>query len=131
MIKGDIILLRGVSGSGKSTVAELITDKDNICCADDFFMVNGEYVFDGAKLKEAHEYCRTKCRLRMAVKAPIIIVANTFTREWEMQEYYDLAKEFNYRVHSIIVENRHEGKNVHNVPEEVIEKMKNRFEIKI
>ena len=130
-MKKDLILIRGISGSGKSTLAEAITDKENICTADDFFMDKGEYKFDGSKLKDAHAYCQTKCRLRMAVGAPLIIVANTFTKEWEMKAYFDLAQEFKYRVHSVITENRHGGKNKHNVPEETLEAMKTRFEIKL
>jgi hypothetical protein len=58
-----------------------------------------------------------------------IIVSNTFTQEWEMQPYYDLAEKYGYRVYSLIVENRHDGKNQHGVPQETLEKMKNRFEI--
>jgi len=34
-------------------------------------------------------------------------------------------------VFTIVVENRHGGTNVHNVPEDKIEQMKNRFEIKL
>jgi len=34
-------------------------------------------------------------------------------------------------VASIIVENRHGGKNVHGVPEDKVEIMRNRFEIKL
>ena len=60
-----------------------------------------------------------------------IAVSNTFTQEWEMEAYYNLAKEFNYKVFSIIVENRHDGVNSHGVPEEKLEQMKNRFEIKL
>ena len=48
-----------------------------------------------------------------------------------MQPYFDLAKKYGYTVFTIIVENRHGGKNVHNVPENVIESMKNRFEYKL
>jgi hypothetical protein len=48
-----------------------------------------------------------------------------------MQPYYDLAKEYGYMVFSIIVENRHGGKNVHNVPEGKINQMRDRFQIKL
>jgi hypothetical protein len=48
-----------------------------------------------------------------------------------MDSYYDLAKKYGYRVHSLIVENRHGGVNEHGVPEENLEQMKNRFEIKL
>ena len=60
-----------------------------------------------------------------------IIVSNTFTQEWEMEAYFDLAKQWNYRVTSLIVENRHGGVNIHGVPDDKLEQMKNRFEIKL
>ena len=128
----ELILVRGISGSGKSTVAELIIPRNEVCSADDYFINGkGEYKFDVTKIKEAHQYCQTKCRLKMANDTPIVVVANTFTREWEMKEYYDLAESFGYRVHSIIVENRHGGENVHGVPDETLQKQKDRFEIKL
>jgi phenolic acid decarboxylase len=60
-----------------------------------------------------------------------IVVANTFTQEWEMEPYFTMAERYNYRIHSVIVENRHGNKNVHNVPDEKILAMTNRFEIKL
>jgi hypothetical protein len=62
---------------------------------------------------------------------PIVVVSNTFTQEWEMEAYYLLAEELGYRVVSMIVENRHNGKNIHGVPEDKLEIMKNRFEVKL
>jgi hypothetical protein len=62
---------------------------------------------------------------------PKIVVSNTFTQEWEMDNYYKLAERFGYRVYSVIVENRHGGVNEHGVPEEKLEQMKNRFEINL
>ena len=60
-----------------------------------------------------------------------IVVANTFTQEWEMKTYYEMAERYKYRVHSVIVENRHDGVNEHDVPEETLVKMRNRFEVKL
>ncbi len=48
-----------------------------------------------------------------------------------MESYYNMAKEYGYMVFSMIVENRHRGKNVHGVPTEALERMKNRFELKL
>jgi hypothetical protein len=62
---------------------------------------------------------------------PEIVVSNTFTQEWEMEKYYELAEEYGYKVFSIIVENRHGGINQHGVPAEKLEQMKNRFQIKL
>jgi predicted kinase len=46
-----------------------------------------------------------------------------------MRPYFDLAKNYGYKVFSIVVENRHGGTNQHEVPEEVLTKMRERFEI--
>ena len=43
----------------------------------------------------------------------------------------DLAKEFGYTVVSLIVENRHGGENVHGVPADKVQEMRDRFEIKL
>jgi hypothetical protein len=60
-----------------------------------------------------------------------IVVSNTFTQEWEMKFYKLIAKKYGYKVYTIIVENRHGGVNQHGVPEDKVEQMKNRFEIKL
>jgi hypothetical protein len=93
-------------------------------------MDNGTYKFDASKLKDAHEWCRIRCEEFMQIELKIV-VSNTFTQAWEMQPYYDLAKEYGYRVYSLIVENRHEGINEHGVPEEKLVQMKNRFEVQL
>ena len=84
----------------------------------------------------AHNYCQTQTEAWMKnegiqVNSNKIVVSNTFTQEWEMLPYYELAEKYGYRVFSLIVENRHEGKNIHGVPDDKLEVMKNRFEIKI
>ena len=60
-----------------------------------------------------------------------IVVANTFTEEWEMKPYFEMAERYNYRIHTVIVENRHGNKNIHNVPDEKLQSMKSRFDIQI
>ena len=60
-----------------------------------------------------------------------IVVSNTFTRAWEMEPYFELAEKYGYKVHTLVVENRHGGVNEHNVPAEEIEQMKNRFKIRL
>jgi len=60
-----------------------------------------------------------------------VVVSNTFTQEWEMEPYFELAKKYGYKVFSIVIENRHGNKNKHGVPEDKVEQMKNRFEIKL
>ena len=123
-----LFLLRGLPGSGKSTLAEVIGGTH--LEADKFFMKNGKYQFNPSQLKNAHEWCRSECERAMEWGLRIV-VSNTFTQEWEMKPYYELAEKYGYMVFSIITENRHKGKNVHNVPEETLDKMRKRFEINL
>ena len=135
--QGDLILLRGIPGSGKTTLANVILQQPNnnpqeILSADDFFDDgNGGYNFDPTKLKEAHNYCQFRCSERMRQQKSRIVVANTFTQEWEMDEYFKMAERYDYRVHTIIVENRHGNENIHGVPKDKVQQMKKRFEIKL
>ena len=60
-----------------------------------------------------------------------IVVSNTLTQDWEMKPYFDLANKYGFRVVSLIIENRHGGTNIHGVPEEKIQAMRDRFEISL
>ena len=126
----ELILLRGLPGSGKSTLAKAI---GGLHFEADMYFVdeNGNYNFDGSQIKDAHAWCQNKVRISMETGVEKIVVSNTFTQEWEMKEYYDMAEKYGYRVYSIIVENRHGGTNQHGVPADRLEIMKNRFEVKL
>lgn len=130
----SLVLLRGLPGSGKSTLAKMLIGDKDYCHkeADMYFMdSDGNYKFDSSKLREAHNWCREEIEFAMKYEHSPIVVSNTFTLEWEMEEYYKLAEKYGYRVHSLIVENRHGGVNQHDVPQETIEKMRKRFTFKL
>jgi predicted kinase len=131
----NLYLLRGLPGSGKSTLAKQLggshfeTDKY-------FVDENGEYKFDGSKLKEAHQWCQDSVSNAMVLnhttgENETIVISNTFTQEWEMEPYMNMAKEWGYKIFTIIVENRHGGVNQHGVPYEKLQQMNDRFEIKL
>ena len=134
MVMKQLILLRGLPGSGKSTFAKSLGGIH--IEADQYFTHAGEYKFDASQIKNAHNYCQSQTRAWMShngeqIKTDKIIVSNTFTQEWEMDAYFEMAKEFGYQVFSLIVENRHGSMNVHGCPEDKIEQMRNRFEIEL
>jgi len=125
-----LYIVRGVPGSGKTTLAKQLTA--NVFEADHYFYDNdGNYNFIPSEIKEAHKECQQFVGYAMESGIEKIAVSNTFTQEWEMEPYFELAKKHGFNVFTIVVENRHGGLNQHGVPEDKIEQMKNRFEIKL
>jgi predicted kinase len=127
----NLIILSGVSGAGKSTFADIIAagrdqwHQVKIFSTDDYFMVNGEYKFDSTKLPLYHSFCQDDVMEAMGdLTVDDIIVANTFTVEEHIQSYIALAEEYEYNVIINTVENWHESKSVHNVPDYAIERQK-------
>jgi len=122
--------VRGLPGSGKSTFAKSL---GGVHFEADMYFVdeNGVYNFDPTKIKMAHNWCMIQTQKAMVDGEPKIVVSNTFTQEWEMETYFKLANENGYQVYSIIVENRHGGKNTHGVPDDKLQIMKDRFQIKL
>ena len=135
----ELFLLRGLPGSGKSTLADSIGG--SWIEADTYHLdEEGKYDWKPENVKASHEWCQDCVENWMswqveheleADSANRIVVSNTFTQAWEMQPYYDLAEKYGYRVYSLIVENRHSGINSHSIPQETLDKMKNRFECKL
>lgn len=96
-----VIILRGISGSGKSSIAKHyqslalacsssssscvpsaafptnIVVRSLICSADTFFMRNNRYVFDSKLLSQAHSACLASFLALLASHTPHVIVDNT------------------------------------------------------
>lgn len=127
-MKKNVIILRGVSSSGKSTVAKLFGYDPVICTADDFFYDGDDYKFDPRFLGAAHEQCFQKFLFALDDdKIETIVVANTNTKESDFQEYIDEARKRDIMVFSLVVEKRHSGQNDHDVPEKTIRKQEQRI----
>ena len=129
----DLIIIRGLPwlGSGKSELAKKFGSKA-ICTADDYHTDrNGKYNWKPENINKAHLWCQRKCRRFMKKGIQNIIIANTSTAERELKPYINLGKEFSYRIFSIITENRHGSENTHDVPEKTLDKMENRFNVKL
>jgi NEDD4-binding protein 2 len=131
-----LIILRGLPGSGKSSFAKYMFS-NNVFEADQYFYdENGNYNFDASKLHAAHLDCQKRVEELMKMSDTTqygdeIVVSNTSTTEKELEPYLKLAEKYDYKVVSLIVENRHGNKSVHNVPDETMEKMRKRFNIKL
>jgi predicted kinase len=123
-----LILIRGVSGSGKTTYAEKLKKEDPSFShyeADMYFYRNGEYHFDPKKLKQAHDWCKAQTEIDLMF-GRTVIVSNTFTQKWEIEPYIQLAKK--YEADIIIKKATGVYQNIHGVPTEALEKMRQRWE---
>jgi len=133
MPSNHLILLRGLPGSGKTTLAKLLSEngKYPVFSVDDYFThpQSGEYNFEFDKNHLAYKQCEENVRSAMQNGNEKIFLHNTFTLEWEMEPYFKLASEFNYQIHVLTVENRHGSNNVHEIPFEHLKKMAEKYKV--
>lgn len=111
----EMVLIRGLPGSGKSTMAREMTDYRHLE-ADMYFEVDGEYVYDASKIKAAHDWCVAMAK-ECLEQGLNVVVSNTFVKTWEMQRYIDLGYPFK------IIELQQRWDNIHGVPKDKIEMM--------
>jgi uridine kinase len=118
-----VIIVRGVSGVGKTTFANIVAEPKVVCTADDYFEQGGKYNFDPTKLGEAHK--QSMNRFDQALMNPAvknIVVANTNVKPTDYQYYVDKANEAGVKVIYVVLEKRHDNPNVHSVPDHVLQR---------
>lgn len=102
----QIIILRGVPGAGKSTLAQQIIadayakgEKAVVFSSDDYFTTPaGEYRFDSTQLPQAHASCFHRFLEFLQRGFGIAIVDNTNTRIFEMSPYVLAAQAYGFEV---------------------------------
>jgi len=128
----NLIILRGLPGSGKSTLAKELSEngKYPVFSVDDYFTnAEGNYNFEFDKNHLAYKNCEENARRSMQDHVQKIFIDNVFSIEWEIEPYFSLASQFNYRVFVLTVENRHHGKNMHDISDGQIKKMAEKYKV--
>jgi predicted ABC-type ATPase len=129
----EVIVLRGVSGSGKSTYAARRAAQSRagarvaIVSADDFFVgEDGGYTFAPEKLSLAHGACFREFMANITLEVETIIVDNTGGSASEIAPYLLAASAYGYEaeVHQIVCDVALASeRNVHGVPTARVEAM--------
>jgi predicted kinase len=124
-----LILIRGIPGSAKSTLGKMLAHEKCIHLeADMYFVRDGEYKWDGAKIGAAHLWCQSRTDDELG-NGNSVVVSNTFTTQKELNPYLEIAKSHNIIPMIVLMQNDYG--NIHSVPDETIQRMKNRFEYQI
>jgi predicted kinase len=133
-VKRSLVLLRGLPGSGKSTLAALLSEEGKypVFSVDEYFTdENGNYNFEFQKNHMAYKSCESRVRNAMEEGRIKIFVDNTFTLDWELEPYFKLASEQDYRLFVVTVENYHGGVNQHEISDEQLKKMASKYKISL
>lgn len=124
-----LIIVRGLPGSGKTTLAYALVRSGLVLNhheADQFFTdEDGAYNYLKSKIGKAHEWC-IGCVEDSLKNGESCVVSNTFVRKREMKPYFELAERYGVDVQVITAQGP--WKNEHDVPDEVITRMKQNWE---
>lgn len=99
----QVIVMRGLSGSGKSDYVKRHFPKAVVVSADNYFMVDGEYRFDVTKMQDAHNACWRGFYAAVQARAELIVVDNINAALAEVGPYFLPAKAHGYAVKVITI----------------------------
>jgi len=138
-----LYLIRGLPGTGKTTMGEKLirytrahpswNDGIMVAADDYFYCEDGVYRFDPKLLPLAHADCQFRASIGLR-DGKDVVVHNTFSQRWEMQEYIDMAEKSGVRL--VVLDLFDAGctdeqlteRNSHGVPLHAIQRMRERWE---
>ena len=117
----QLIVVRGIPGSGKSTAAKKLEDKGFVHVENDmYFMRDGKYKFDIDQAKDAANWCYDYAD-RCLSDGDNVVVSNVFVTIRSINRYKTLAKKHNAEFKVFRMSGNF--KNLHDVPEKVFNSM--------
>jgi predicted kinase len=129
----NLYLIRGLPGSGKSTFAATLAralDCDHWEHDQYLYTEEGEYLWTEGRMAYAYRQCLLDTEATMERQEPVV-VSNVFPTAKSLKNYRKLAEKYDYRVTYIVVENRRGGVNIHDVPQEALDNMREAFQVSL
>ncbi|KAG8524728.1 NEDD4-binding protein 2-like 2 [Galemys pyrenaicus] len=96
-----LILLRGLPGSGKTTLSRILLGQSPdgiVFSTDDYFHHQDGYKYNVDQLGDAHDWNQNRAKQAINQGRSPIIIDNTNTQAWEMKPYVEMAIGKGYRV---------------------------------
>ncbi|XP_005880077.1 PREDICTED: NEDD4-binding protein 2-like 2 isoform X1 [Myotis brandtii] len=96
-----LILLRGLPGSGKTTLSRILLGQSRdgiVFSTDDYFHNQDGYRYNVNQLDDAHDWNQNRAKQAINQGRSPVIIDNTNTQAWEMKPYVEMAIGKGYRV---------------------------------
>lgn len=124
--KPVLMLIQGLPGAGKSTLGRRIANDYHYHFEADEFFIDGQgaYNFNKNLLSYAHKWCLGQTAYTLNFKYSVI-VTNTFTSDRELAPYIELSKHVDAKLIIVLLNTQYDS--IHNVPEDVMERMRKRM----
>lgn len=129
----NVIFLRGISGSGKTTISNTLChllgyEQTVSFSADNYFIIDGIYTFDISKISEAHKHCVTSMEIALQSSTiRYIIMDNTHTQLWHLYNAENVASQYGANLYYLDIDvpdkahfNLCINRQRHNVPKEIL-----------
>ena len=131
-----LIVLRGMPTLSKLHKAKrMFTGRIGVVYGADMYFENedGSFRFDVKRVAASHEWCYRNVKLALQSGREVVVVNNTFIKQWEIEKYKNLARLMDVQLEIITdqssrIANPSDEENFRCIPKDTWSRMLNGFE---
>ncbi len=113
-----LYIVRGPFGTGKTEFAKSLSE--NVISCWDYYAKYGENKWNEKLKPHADEYCRNSVVEMMQQDECQVFVTNSFSKNSDLDFYYQQAEKYGYKVFSIVMDCRDAQEFKRNAPQDVV-----------